>query len=418
VRNNTIGWIFLLLVLISACLISFFENFSAFFLLLLIVGLLLVILLRRSFSVNILTVARSILGVTFIYSGLVKGIDPVGTEYRIVDYFIAFGTDWANPLALPLSVFLNAAEFILGILLLFNIRMKITVWLAATMMFIFTVVTINDALNNPVPDCGCFGDALIISNWQTFYKNLVIDILLLMILLNRNKISAWFSLRAEIVLAGLFLVFFTGFEIYNIRHLPVLDFRAWKVGRKMAHENPLPEQYYLTYKNKITGEQKEYLSPNYPYSDSSWIANWTFVSQRVVDPNPPLHDLHLEDDKGIDHTAALIENSNHQFLLIAYDLDNSSLKQIEKIRNFIYNCNEQGFSFAMITSTIPTDAVQFLSLHELDADVYYADDISLMAMIRSNPGLVLLKDAVILDKWHYNDWPELDKIDLKIESEY
>ena len=116
------------MVLLSAYLIKVFEEFNTWFICLLIAEIVLVILLRKAFDITLLSLARSILGVVFIYSGFVKGVDPVGTEYRIVDYFIAFGTEWANSLALPLSMILNAAEFILGIVLLFNIRIKLTSW--------------------------------------------------------------------------------------------------------------------------------------------------------------------------------------------------------------------------------------------------------------------------------------------------
>ncbi|MCD4664949.1 MAG: DoxX family membrane protein, partial [Bacteroidales bacterium] len=170
-----IGWGLLLIVLFTGYLISFFEDLNTFFLSLLISEIVLVFIYIRRFYGLQITLARIILGCVFIYSGLVKGIDPVGTEYRIVDYFIAFGMDWANPLALPLSVILNATEFILGVLLVFNINIKITSWLVISMMAVFTVVTINDAVYNPVPDCGCFGDALVITNWQTLYKNLIIN---------------------------------------------------------------------------------------------------------------------------------------------------------------------------------------------------------------------------------------------------
>lgn len=369
-----------------------------------------VILSKQAFNPLVVTLARTIIGLIFIFSGFVKGVDPVGTQYRIEDYFIAFGTQWANPAASFLSIILNAWEFALGALFLFNIRIKLTSWLVLLTMAFFTFVTINDAMNNPVPDCGCFGDALLISNWQTFYKNLVINALLFIVFFNRNKVIKWFLPKIEISISLFIIVGFIAFEVYNIRHLPLLDFRNWKVGNKMVHENPLPEEYYLTFQNKITGETKEYLSPDYPYNDSVWAANWEFVSQRVVDPNPPLYDLNIIDSDGYDQTASIIENPSDQYLMIAEDLDKTRLHDMGKIRNFITACNERGVSFVIITSSLPETANLFLSENKLETEIYYADDIALKAMIRSNPGLVLLKDAVVVNKWHYNDWPEIDTL--------
>jgi hypothetical protein len=178
----------------------------------------------------------------------------------------------------------------------------------------------------------------------------------------------------------------------------------------MVNENPLPKKYYLTFKNTETGEEKEYLSPNYPYSDSAWMANNEFVDQRIIDPNPILHDLSLEDAEGNNYTADIIENPGLQFMLIAVDLDGMNLSHIEEIRDFVVACNSSGYSFAVITSSLPEKAHDFKTEHQLDADFYFADDISLKTMIRSNPGLILLNNGVVAAKWHYNDFPKFDEI--------
>lgn len=404
-------WVILISALILAVCISLFENLQPLFLALLILEIVLVLVLKSNASLNVLTLGRMLLGGLFIFSGLVKSIDPVGTQYRIEDYFIAFGTDWAIPFALPLSILLNASEFLIGILLFFNIRLRLTIWLVMIMMLFFTFLTLNDAINNPVPDCGCFGDALLISNWQTFYKNLVIDAVLLMILLQRNQIPSWFSPKNELLIFSIFLLGIVYFEVYNIRHLPVMDFRAWKVGNRMSVENPKPKQYYLTYLNTRSGDTTEYLSPDYPYDDSIWASQNEFISQRVVNPNPPLHDLSLEDEYGNNSTAALIENPSYQFLMVSYDLEKIHVKDMSKIRDFIRDCNEKEISFALITASLPDIANNFINTYQLDTPVYFADDIALKVMIRANPGLVLLHDSKVIDKWHSNDWPDLDEID-------
>ncbi|MCD4664201.1 MAG: hypothetical protein K8R68_02950, partial [Bacteroidales bacterium] len=205
----------------------------------------------------------------------------------------------------------------------------------------------------------------------------------------------------------------TGFEIYNIRHLPVMDFREWKEGNKMVNANPLPLEYYLTYRNIETGKEKEYLSPDYPYNDSVWMSKREFIRQRIVDSNPQIHDLKIDNEIGDDITPLIIENPDYQFILVSYDLSKADLKRINEIRGFINICNDKGIFFVVLTSSVPDEAEMFIKDFKLDADIYFADDIVLMAMIRSNPGLILLKDAVVLKKWHYNDFPAFEELNFR-----
>jgi len=410
---NAITWVILIGTIASGFLLPHYEEYNSFYISLLTLEILLVIYFSKRFTKSQITLSRLLLGLLFIYSGFVKGVDPVGTEYRIVDYFIAFGTEWAIPLALPLSVLMNAVEFVLGILLLLNVGMKITSWLVLLMMAFFTVVTFNDALYNPVPDCGCFGDALVISNWQTFYKNLIIDALLLMVFFSRNRVNNWFKFNIEWTILFLSIIGFIVFEVYNIRHLPLIDFRDWKVGNKMKNDNPLPMKYYLTYKNIETGEEKEYLSPDYPYNDSAWLASWEFVNQRIVDPNPRLHDLRIENEDGIDFTDQIIANPGFQFMLVAYDLTSASLKNWDKIEAIFKQCKNSETSFVVLTSSLPEEVKRFKEENLPEAEFYFADDITMMSMIRSNPGLILLKNGEIINKWHFNDIPSFTEINEK-----
>jgi uncharacterized membrane protein YphA (DoxX/SURF4 family) len=401
-----IGWLFIVIVMVSTWSIRFFEELSFPFLIVLLAEFIIAMMFASRFTRGQLSFARIIIGLLFMYSGFVKGVDPVGTEYRIVDYFIAYGTEWAFPFALPLSVIMNASEFVLGVLLLFNVRIRTTSWLVLLMMALFTLTTLNDALNNPVPDCGCFGDAIILTNWQTFYKNLTINALLMLVFLSQRRIKPSFGKKTELVIAFAFILLFIWFEIFNIRHLPVIDFRDWKVGNKMSLDNPQPLKYYLTYKNSTTGEEKEYVSPDYPYNDSVWMSQWEFVSQRVEDPNPRVHDLRIQDEGGNDFTSQIIENPDFQFVLVAFDIHKANWKKLEEIKAFSDLCYEDEISFIILTSSLPEEVEFFKQKSGLDIDFYYADDITQMAMIRSNPGLILLKESVVLRKWHYNDFPE------------
>lgn len=402
----------LILALVSGFLIKYCEDYSVYFLVLLMAEIIIAVIFRKIiFDKYVINISRILLGLLFIYSGFVKAVDPIGTNYKIIDYFIAYGTEWANPLALYLSIFLNAFEFVVGgFLLLLNVKIRTVSWLVLLMMIFFTLTTVFDAVYNPVPDCGCFGEALILTNWQTFYKNLVINVLVIIVFFNRSSIKKAFTSRGEWAIIGISVVMVVYFQVYNYRHLPVVDFRAWKVGNKMSNDDPRPMKYYLTYMNKETGEQKEFLSPDYPYNDSVWLSKWIFVNQRIENPNPKLHDLSILDADGSDVTSQFIENPDFQFLLIAYDLTKVKKRLIPEINEFYKQCDNIGISFIVLTSSTPEEIEEFKErVHPADFEYYFADDIALESIVRANPGLVLLKNAVVKGKWHHNDFPDFQE---------
>ncbi len=409
--NSIFGWLLIIAALISAYLITRIEEYCVFFLILLVVELVIALVFcKKIFDMNVVTVSRILLGLLFIFSGFVKAVDPMGTKYQIIDYFIAYGTEWANPVALYLSIFLNAFELVCGILLLLNVKKRTLAWLVLLMMTFFTLTTLYDALYNPVPDCGCFGEAIIMTNWQTFYKNLVINVFVLIIFFNRDSIQKAFKPKSELAIIGIAAVIVVCFQIYNYMHLPMVDFRAWKVGNRMANEETMPIKYYLTYMNNETGEKKEYLSPNFPYNDSVWMSQWVFVNQRIEDPNPKKHDLAILDSFGSDVTSEFVENKDFQFFLVAWDLSKVKEKLIPDINEFYKQCNNIGISFIVLTSSTFEEIEEFKErANPAGFEYYFSDDTSLEAMIRSNPGMVLLKDAVVKAKWHYNDFPDFQE---------
>jgi energy-coupling factor transporter transmembrane protein EcfT len=327
------------------------------------------------------------------------------------------------PWALFLSFILIASELVLGGLLILKVKPKLTALLVFLMMIFFTLTTLNDALYSPVPDCGCFGDALVISNWQTFYKNLVLMVFVFVLFLHRNTLKAVYRNSAEWTLAVALIALFIGFTYLNYINLPMLDFRAWKVGNRLYPENPLPANYYLSYKNKNTGEVKEYLSPDYPYNDPEWVENWEFVSQRVDDPNRiPGMDLAIIDFSGQDVTNDFLRNPDYHFIVVAWDLASTDAWSFGEIDDLYRDADENGYSFIVLTSTLPNRIQRFMERENLSFDMpfFNADDIALKTMIRSNPGLILVKDGVVIDKWHFNhfpDWEELEEDYLHKSSE-
>ena len=356
--------------------------------------------------------SRVFVGLVFVFSGFVKGVDPLGTVYRIEDYFIAYGTEWAIPMALFFSVFLCTLEFTLGIVMVLNIRVKQFAWILFSMMIFFTIVTFYDALYNPVPDCGCFGDAITLTNWATFYKNIFLMIFTSIIFFRRKKMYGKFPPRTGTMIVVFVFIAFGWFSVYNYNHLPVIDFRAWKVGNDMAPDNEEAVKVFVTYKNIKTGEEKEFLSPNYPWNDSVWITEWEFVDQRMDDNN--LYDgfeLKIEDIYGDDYTKHYFENQDYQFIIVAYDLEKTDKEAFRKINDLYQKTEEKGYSLIVLTSEIPENIDKFKKELNVGYEFYFADDIALEIMVRSNPGLILMKNGIVLNKWHYNDFPNYSELE-------
>jgi len=355
-------------------------------------------------------ITRVLLGSVFIFSGFVKGVDPLGFAYKLEDYFIAFQWDFFIPFALFFSILLCTVEFSLGVMLLLNLRLKLASWLVLLMMLFFSGLTLNDALFSPVPDCGCFGDAIKLTNWQTFYKNLVLLPMSIIVLIYRNKIFMLKRTRMQWVIAGAFAVLFSCFSFWCFSHLPVIDFTEWKVGHKLYSENPQPVKYYLTYKNKQSGEIKEYLSPDYPYSDSVWMAHWEFVTQRVEDPNEYFgKSLVITDTVGNVFTETIIRNPGYQLIINSYDLSKADIESFKKLNGFCKEVSKDGISSAVLVGSQASDIAKFVNRNKLQLDFYTADDIVLKTIVRSNPGLLLMKNGEILKKWHYHDIPDYEE---------
>lgn len=363
-------------------------------------------------------ISRIIIGVVFMFSGFVKGIDPLGTAYRLEDYFMVWGADWMMPAAVTLSVLLSTMEFVLGFVVLFNLKPKVNAWLLLGVMTYFTGLTLYDAIANPVPDCGCFGDAIKLTNVQTFIKNLILFVPTIILFVWRRKTVDRYSNLSAYGVACVVTALFAGLCLYCIMHLPIIDFMDWKKGNKMYSDSNLPVKYYLTYKNKQTGEEKEYLSPNYPYNDSVWMSQWEFVSQRVDDPNVYLGaDLQIVDLDGNDVTNDIIRNPDYHLMMVTWDLTKADEKALAKVNALAEEAENNGMSFTAITSSLPSEIDTITKHLNLQYAFHQADDVALKIMVRSNPGLILMKDGVVIDKWAYRDIPEYKELKLEMSAD-
>lgn len=361
---------------------------------------------------------RIIVGIVFIYSGFVKGIDPLGSDYKFTDYFNAFGMGWMNATTLFFSFALSLAEFLIGIALLFNLWVSRMAWGALLFMAFFTPLTLVLALTNPVSDCGCFGDAMILTNWQTFWKNIILLLLAIMIFVYRKEYKSSLPLMGQfsfLTLAGAGMLCLS---IYCYRHLPVLDFRPYAVGKNITEGMRLPEgaepdQYEVTlkYKNKQTGEIRSFTEDNYPWQDT---LNWEYESssERLVKKGyiTPIHDLVIEHPTLGNITEEILEDDNHTILAVAYNLNQSDTQYQPAINRLAEYAREKGIRFYGLTSSSERDIEAYKKRNHVPYEFCTADEIQLKTMIRSNPGVIILREGTILDKWAGKDVPDVKEL--------
>lgn len=363
------------------------------------------------------TASRILLGVVFIFSGFVKAVDPLGSAYKFGDYFESFHIDFLSSIALPLALILSSLEFIIGFSLLLGVRMKLASRLVTIFMVFFTLLTLYIAIKNPVTDCGCFGDALILTNWQTFWKNVGLMVLITIVYLSRNEFVVLFNKFTEwsIVLVG--IIFIVSLSVYCLRHLPIIDFRPYNIGtyipEKMIIPEDAPADQYITYLNyEKDGEVKEFNDQEYyPWDDSTW----TYVESRseLVKKGytPPIHDFSITSTEGEDITDMILQDQNYSLLLICYDIEKANKQALIKFNDLRNNLINDHYSFYCLTSSTQSQIDELVISIQPDFNFYASDEITLKTIIRSNPGLVLIKEGIIVDKWHYNDWPEVSELE-------
>jgi len=355
-------------------------------------------------------ICRLLLGAVFIFSGFVKAVDPLGSAYKFHDYFGAFNVQWLDSSALLLSIFLSALEFVIGMALFFGVLNRLAAWGGLLFMGFFTPLTLYLAIANPVSDCGCFGDAIIMTNWQTFYKNLIFMVFAIITFIYRNRFKKLFCCKVEILIVFFFMLISVGFSVYGLRNLPVLDFRPWKVGNSMKMDTETDDRYYLIYRHIETGELSEYLSPDFPWDDSLWMATNEFVDQRIEAAPLPETYLYMGDENGHDYFKAFTQHSDFQFILFMYDVETANLRNMKAIKLLAEKSMENGIDFVGLTSSLPEKAHDFIKKHNLAFEFFFSDAITLKTVIRSNPGLMLIQDGVILKKWSHRNIPEFESV--------
>jgi hypothetical protein len=363
------------------------------------------------------TISRVIIGLVFIFSGVVKAIDPLGSAYKFHDYFHAFNLGFLNVLSLGLAIILCTAEFLSGFSVLTGFKFRTGMLGIFILLLIFTPVTFILALTNPVSDCGCFGDAVHLSNWQTFGKNLILFALFFVLYSGRENIKNIFSSARQWTIIAISTILFVVFCLYNLRYLPVIDFLPYKTGVKIAEKMVIPEgvpadQYQTTFVYEKNGEKKEFNLTNYPASDTTW----KFIDQKSVlikkGYTPPIHDFILTSLNGEDITQKILDFQGYTLLMITKKLSEAGQKYLTAGFNLGKFCSDKGINFYVLTSSGKDEAGSYNN----GITFCSVDETTLKTMIRANPGYILLRDGKILKKWSWANVPKQEWFEDQIKK--
>ena len=365
--------------------------------------------LQKSSNI-LLEIARMIVGLTFVFSGFVKAIDPLGSTYKFEDYFTAFGGffEHLTPIAFPAAIALSTLELLIGICFLLKIKIKVMSVVALLFMAVMTPLTLYIALKNPVTDCGCFGDAIILGNWTTFYKNLVLVALILLVLIFNRQFRNLFMPKVEWAIVVLTAIVGVGLSVHGFRHQPMIDFRPYKVGVNIPEKMVVPEgaagdKYETTLIYQKNGQQQEFTIENYP-KDSTW----TFVEQKTTLVSkgftPPIHNFSIVDQKLNDITEYVLTYKGTVNLLCMYDLSKTSLKGAEAAETLYQKIKASGAPFYALTASSDEEIDAFRSKTGATYPFCKTDPITLKTIVRGNPAMMTIKNGTIIGKWNWRDF--------------
>lgn len=369
----------------------------------------------------IASISRTLLGLVFIFSGVVKAIDPLGTVYKIEDYLKAFGGFFNEllPMAELAAWALIILELLLGVCMVLNIRTQWTSWLALLFYLVMTPLTLYIALTNPVSDCGCFGDAIVLTNWQTFWKNVVLIVLAIILVALRKHVRQLWSNWMEILLVALTILAAVVFMSWTRNHLPVKDFRPYKIGNHLPTlmeypEDAEPDVYEYAFVYEKDGVEQTFTLENYPKGDSTW----TFVRQdsRLIKKGyePPIHDLEILNADYEDLTWDILESEEPVTLVVMYELKKADKSQIAKVEALASNLSpfasspdtlplqgESEGAFYILTGSGTDDIINFcLEYPTLSDYVCTCDPVTLKTIVRANPGVIVLQNGIVIDKYN------------------
>jgi uncharacterized membrane protein YphA (DoxX/SURF4 family) len=374
---------------------------------------------------------RIFVGGLFIFSGFIKANDPLGFSYKLEEYFEVFKNDtgWGffeyfAHISLPLAIIICASEIILGFMLLLGMKRELTLWLLLAQIAFFTFLTFYSACYNKVTHCGCFGDFLKLKPWESFWKDVILMVAIAVLFSGKNNIN---PIASTMIVSSLFLfglIFSIGFPVYAYRNLPPLDFRAYAPGMNIRENMKVPANYQppvietgFIYENLKTGEKKHFNLQNYPWQDTlnwKWAATDNVVVKDAVNA-PKITDFTVNNLEGSPITDSVLNDKNYSFWLVMYDLRKTEADEtlMAKIKDLHKLASSEQIKVIGLTASGPKDIDEFKKKHGLTFEFGIVDGIVLKTMIRSNPGLMLMKDGTVIKNWHHNNFPSYTDVKQK-----
>lgn len=377
---------------------------------------------------SLLWISRIFVGLLFIFSGLIKANDPIGFGYKLQEYWVVFGTDFLMPHSATIAIVTCALEILLGALLLLGFYRRAVAWGLLILIIFFTFLTFYSAFFEVVTSCGCFGDAIPLTPWESFIKDLVLLAFILIIFALRNHIRpVTADGQTQAITTAALVVISLGVGIYTYNYLPVVDFLPYKKGNNIPElmvlpEGAEPDQYEIIYtlKHADTGEERTISDKAY-LDEGIWKdEKWEIVGEptsRLVKKGYtiPITDLMITDESGEDHTQNIITNPYYNLIIVAYDLQATNKEALGKINELVREAATMyNIRAILLTSSSSQEAVALSRERDLLAEVFYADAVPLKSMVRANPGVMLMQNGVIINKWHHHTVPNFERL----ESEY
>ena len=360
----------------------------------------------------IVSIARILVGVLFIFSGFIKLNDPVGFSYKLQEYFSEPVLDipFLIPFALIIAILIVIFELVLGIMLLIGYAPKFTSWSLLLMIIFFTFLTFYSAYFNKVTDCGCFGDAIPLTPWESFYKDVILLVLILILFFNQKYINPIFPVKYhKWVVFGSFMACFA-FCYHVLMHLPVFDFRPYKVGNNIPEKMKLPEnaekaEVVYTWKFEVNGEEKLIKNNGaYPQVDGEFIGVET--SQTGENAIPPIHDFVIEGQEGDITQEVLAEDK--VLMIVAYNLRSTEHEGYKAVKSLSEEALHKGYKVIGLTASGSEFQNELKKEYNLNFDFYQTDETALKTIVRSNPGFLTLNKGTITQKKHWFDASDIE----------
>ena len=369
--------------------------------------------------------SRIFVGSLFIFSGFIKANDPLGFSYKLQEYFEVFHLTFLNDFAVDIAIFLCGLEIILGAALLLGLFARKVIWGLLALIIFFTFLTFYSAYFEVVTSCGCFGDAIPLTPWQSFGKDLILLAFILILYIYRDEIKPLIS-RPKAVWLALSFITLIGFGIgtYTYYNLPFFDFLPYKIGANIPELMKIPpgapqDEYEIIYqlKNKKTSVLMEMSSKEYLQKEIWKDNNWEIIGEpesKLIKKGfePKIKDLKILNDSEEDYTYDILEHKGYHLMVIAYDLKHTRPKALVKINELALKAvGKYRIPTAILTSNSVRDAYEFRRNWMLTMPFFFADAIPLKSMVRANPGLILMKNGVVIQKWHYRNLPDFETLD-------